>query len=107
MLIKDDPDSAYWTPTQDLILEMEEQLHAHIQEQTPFLATNLSNYKRQYFGFIRDGRKQIFIVGFCEPVSLDWRKELVTSPIAGKCYLEAQYDLEDGQIQYLWQKTER
>ena len=107
MLIKDDPDGAYWTPTKGQIAEMEAQLHIYAQKQLPVLAFGLDNYKRQYFGYVRDGREQIFVVGFCEPVGVDWQKELVTSPVTSDCYFEAQYDLENEQILYLWEKYEQ
>lgn len=107
MLMKDIEEDAYWTPSKAEISILEDNLKRHVQDQMPVLALNLANYKRQYFGFIRQGRKLVFLVGFCKTVEIDWRRRFVPLPMAATCYFEAQYDLESQQLLYIWQYPER
>jgi len=103
MLTNDRADNAYWTPTKGEIVTIEEQFAPYVQDQLPAVARNLSGYKRQYIGFERDGRRQLMIVGFCNSPNAEWGSELVTVPDAGGCYLEAQYDVTNGDFLYVWE----
>ena len=107
MLTKEGSEEAYWTPGKTEILNIEKQLITHTQEQLPSLSSRLSRYKRQYFGFIRGERDLVFIVGFCQPVNVEWSEQLVSMPLAADCYFEAQYDMAGGHFLYVWERTAR
>ncbi len=107
MLVTERAKEAYWTPSKAQIVDLERRLDLYVQEQMPSLAPWLTTYKRQYFGFIRDDRHLIMVVGFCKPVNIDWRRELVTLPETAGCYFEAQYDALNDDILYLWEGAER
>ncbi len=107
MLVNERAKENYWTPSKAQIVDLERRLDLYVQEQMPSLAPWLNTYKRQYFGFIRDGRQLIMVVGFCKPVNIDWRRELVTLPETAGCYFEAQYDALNDDILYLWEGAER
>lgn len=98
MLTKDNLDDEYWTPHKKEILDIEMQLKIRTQEQLPALSSQLSLYKRQYFGFTRGGKDIVFFVGFCHPVDVDWKNELVSMPMAADCYFEAQYDIAEDRL---------
>ena len=75
-------------------------------EQMPNLALQLVNYKRQYFGFSRQGKPLIMVIGFCAPESRDWGQEVVSSlDVAAGCYFETQYDVANQNFFYLWQNS--
>jgi hypothetical protein len=105
MLVSEKTEDEYWTPTKNDILGMEEQLVRYVAEQMP--ALQLADFKRQYFGFYREGKQLIMVVGFCAPVSKDWVQEVVSSSdVAAGCYFETQYDDMDQQFLYLWQSSQ-
>jgi hypothetical protein len=92
----------YWTPTRGQILAMEERLRMHVWLEHPVLARSLSEYKRQYFGFVREGQRRILIVGFCAADDLDWTQEFVSAAESRDCRFEAEYDLSTGQVLHFW-----
>lgn len=106
-LVKERTGDVYWTPTRDVIRQMEGRLNAYVQAELPEVAPHLSSYKRQYFGFERQNNRFILIVGFCEPLNIDWRRELVALPDAPGCYLEAQYDVANDVLLYAWTNYEQ
>jgi hypothetical protein len=107
MLVNERTEEAYWTPSNAQIVDLEVRLDSYVNEQVPILASWLNTYRRQYFGFIRDGKQLIMVVGFCKPVSIDWRREPVTLPESGGCYFEGQYDATNDDFLYLWEGVRR
>ncbi len=107
MLVNETGEDAYWTPSKAEIVDMEVQLDSYVNEQVPALGPWLNSYRRQYFGFIRDGKQLIMVVGFCKPVGIDWRREMVALPESGGCYFEGQYDATNDEFLYLWEGVER
>jgi hypothetical protein len=103
MLNNERDDSGYWTPTKSQIFALESRLSSQVRKQNSSFAFLLPSYRRQYFGFIREGRAMIWIVGFCGSIDVDWRRELVSLPDTGGCYFEAQYDVGDDALLYVWQ----
>ncbi len=106
MVTNDRNEDSYWTPPEKQILALEERLRIRVQEQLPLLAPWLNTYRRQYFGFVRDGKQLIMIVGFCKQSDKDWRRELITLPEADGCYFEAQFDVTNDVFLYVWQGSE-
>ena len=106
MVTNDRNEDSYWTPPEKQILALEERLRIRVQDQLPLLAPWLNTYKRQYFGFVRDGKQLIMIVGFCKQSDKDWRRELITLPEADGCYFEAQFDVAFDDFLYVWQGSE-
>ncbi len=99
--LADDADH-YWTPTRRQILTLEERLRMYAWLRHPTLGRELSTYTRQYYGFIRDGRRRVLIVGFCQLEGLDWMHEFVSAGESRDCRFEAEYDVASGEIQHLW-----
>lgn len=88
------------------ILALEERLNIQVRDQLPLLASWLNTYRRHYYGFMRDGKQLIMIVGFCKETEKDWRSELITLPDAVGCYFEAQFDVASDDFLYVWQNQE-
>ena len=108
IVVNEVTEEAYWTPSKDEVFALEQQLNINIARKDLEFKGQLSDFKRQYFGFIRDGNQLVLIVGFCEPVGVEWHRELVTLPdMAVGCYFEAQYDPANDKILYLWQNSEQ
>jgi len=107
MLVNERVEEAYWTPSKEQILDLELRLDSYVNEQLPTLSSRLNTYRRQYFGFVREGKQHIMAVGFCKPVSIDWRREPVTLPESGGCYFEGQYDATNDEFLYLWEGVGR
>lgn len=106
MLVKERDDEAYWMPEETQILMLEKQLDSQVQAQLPALASQLTTYKRQYFGFVRDERALIWIVGFCDTGDVDWQNDLVSFSDTPGCYFEAQYDVDNDTLLYVWELAE-
>lgn len=102
MLISDRTEELYWTPSRNVIRDMERRLKAYVRDELPEISPNLSDFRRQYFGFKRHDNRSILLIGFCEPLGVEWRQVLVALPDSPACYLEAQYDVENDVLLYAW-----
>ena len=94
-------ESAYWTPSQDDILKMEEQLKIYLQNVVgQNVLKDLSSYKRQYIGVVKEESK--FLLGnyFCEASGIDWKQQPVIVDDGGNCYFQAELDMDSRQIIY-------
>ena len=93
----------YWTPSRADIRGLEQRLAAHVSRERPELVTILPEYRRQYFGFLRRDARRILVVGFCgDPVSIDWRREFVSTAEGEGCHFEAEYDVVAQEISSFW-----
>jgi hypothetical protein len=87
---------AYWTPVEADILALEAQLDSYLQQNAPqdypgpLLA--LGAYKRQYVGFVSEGKQLIFANFFCETHGQDWQQTFIAVEDGGPCYFEIEYD---------------
>jgi len=91
----------FWTPTYADIEAFERGLTAAAQTNHPEGLRSLDEYWRQYFGYSHDGRRQILVIGFCDPQGLDWTEAFVSAGEAG-CHFEATYDVVQETIFSLW-----
>jgi hypothetical protein len=91
---------AYWTPSQDDITKLEEQLGPYLQqaagERWPELWQKLSGYKRQYIGIVENGHRKIVVNFFCDIMGRDWKREPVTVLDGGDCFFNVTYDVGTG-----------
>jgi hypothetical protein len=78
MLSNEQSEETYWIPKKADIFAAESQLLSRLQSELPELASKFSLYRRQFYGFVRQGRQWIFVVGFCETGNLDWKNEFVS-----------------------------
>jgi len=90
----------YWTPTEADILALEEKLEPYLQQAAPQdypgPLKSLSAYKRQYVGFVAEGKSLIFVNFFCETHGVDWQQELIFVSDGGSCYFELNYEPQSG-----------
>ena len=94
-------ESAYWTPSQDDILKMEEQLKIYLQNVVgQNVLKDLSSYKRQYIGVVNEESKLLLGNYFCEASGTDWKQQPVIVDDGGNCYFQAELDMDSGQIIY-------
>jgi len=91
----------FWTPTSADIQVLERELAVAAQIRHPEGMRSLEEYRRQYFGYSRDGKRQILVIGFCDASSMDWTDEFVSVGEAG-CHFEAIYDVMQGSVSSLW-----
>ncbi|HLC01438.1 MAG TPA: hypothetical protein VJK02_00245 [Anaerolineales bacterium] len=99
-MLSADPDG-FWTPMDADIQTFERGLTAAAQTNHPEGLRSLDEYRRQYFGYSRDGKRQILVVGLCDASSVDWTEEFV-SVGEGGCHFEATYDVMQGTVSSLW-----
>jgi hypothetical protein len=89
-------DGPFWTPTQADILQLEKRFPAFLRSSKASACKLLpwNNYKhiRQYFGFSRNQMKLIYINGFCDDFSTEWKEHLVFALDGGDCFYQAVYD---------------
>jgi hypothetical protein len=92
----------FWKPTSDDVLLIEKNIIDFLIQNSqefywqPPVWQRLDEYKRQYIGLEREGRKFIFGNYFCENGDEDWRKELMFAIDGGECYFQVEFDLESG-----------
>lgn len=91
-----EPTEAYWTPTDDDIAALEEELEAAFEAEVPpqDRVEDLIGYLRQYVGAIEAGERTIVVNAFCEPGSPDWPSEPIVVADGGVCYFQATWNVE-------------
>lgn len=91
---------SYWTPAEADILALEEKLGPYLEQAAPQAYPGplqpLSAYKRQYVGFVTEGKSLIFVNFFCETHGVDWQQELIFVSDGGSCYFELNYEPQSG-----------
>jgi hypothetical protein len=95
----------YWTPDEAEIIALEEGLEAFLREEAgdtyPRLSEELPSYKRQYFGIVNEGAREIFGVFFCASYYEyfdNWDKSLAAVNDGGDCFFELRYNVETGTL---------
>jgi len=92
----------YWTPTQTDILNLESALAPYLQQAAPQdypgPLKDLTDYKRQYVGLLKDGRQLIWVNFFCQAHQIDWQQEFVFIADGGSCYFELNYNPQTGEF---------
>jgi hypothetical protein len=91
----------FWTPTDSDVGALERALATTVQGHAPEGLGPLDQYTRQYFGYRREGRRQILVVGFCNAHGLDWTRTFVSAGEGG-CHFEATYDTTSDRVANLW-----
>jgi hypothetical protein len=90
----------YWTPSEADILALEEKLGPYLEQAAPQDYPGplkpLSDYKRQYVGFVAEGKTLIFVNFFCETHGVDWQRVLIFVTDGGSCYFELNYEPQSG-----------
>lgn len=92
----------YWTPTEEDILLLEENLPSFLQENStsfrrePPVWEQLDNYKRQYAGLVIHDSKIIYGNFFCSDPGMDWKKEWMFVIDGGDCFFQLQFDIASG-----------
>jgi glutaminyl-peptide cyclotransferase len=91
-----------WAPSKEEVLQLEKNMEAYLRSQstkvTPRIINRLAGYKRQYIGFVEDGRRKIQVHSFYEGWggSLDWRKDIVLVFDGGDDFFDVIYDVTSG-----------
>ena len=89
-------DGPFWTPSTTDIVRLEERfpsfLHSSKASGCKLLRQNTREHIRQYFGFSRNKVRLIYINGFCDAFSQDWKETLVFVMDGGDCFYQAVYD---------------
>lgn len=90
----------YWTPGADDVLRLERGVKKYLKrvarKETPW--DSLRDYRRQYVGYVIDGRKRVYCNFFCDPQAHDWRNAPVQVSDGGPCYFHVDYDMESGRF---------
>ncbi len=95
-----EPDGGYWTPSRADVLDLEAGLADFLTEnQFEFvrnpIADDLPGYRRQYVGFVLDGRWVIYASFFCEWFDdPHWRTRFFQILDGGDCFFQLLYDVE-------------
>lgn len=93
----------FWTPTKGQALEAEEVVEKFLKEkrpaQSPELWQKLTRYKRQYVGYVADGRKRIHVNFYCSEEPLTSKPVLYDD--GGDCFFQVDYDVEGRKVEKL------
>lgn len=88
----------FWTPSRANVLRLERKIEAYLKKaaarRSPNLWSKLSTYKRQYAGFVRNGRRMIFANFFCESLNTDWKTTPIAVADGGDCFFNVLYDVD-------------
>jgi hypothetical protein len=110
-----------WTPSPEEIARLESKLKPYLEDvangrnkevadywrapsQVKAILARLGSYKRQYFGFTYDGKKWVYVNGFCEEHWKNedyWRDRMVVVFDGGACYFRVLYDPATSQFDQL------
>jgi hypothetical protein len=89
--------TAQWTPSKDQIEQLETKLPAFKQKlKRP--AAALTNFYRQYAGFIAGGRKIIYVSLFPKRVPFDWRTQVVLGCDGGESFWGVEFEVDTAQF---------
>ena len=87
----------YWTPGEADIMELEGGLESYLQQEAsrdhPDLWQRLPEYKRQYFGLLESGRREIYANFFRDTLGKDWKRDFVSVLDGGDCFFSVKYDV--------------
>jgi hypothetical protein len=87
----------YWTPGEADIMALEGGLESYLQQAAsrdhPDLWQKLPEYKRQYFGLVESGRREIYANLFCDTLGKDWKRDFVSVLDGGACFFSVKYDV--------------
>lgn len=89
----------YWTPTEEDVLLLEQNLPSFLQENStsfrrePPVWEQLDTYQRQYAGLVMNGRKIIYGNFFCTEPGPGWKEEWLFVMDGGDCYFQLQFDV--------------
>ena len=90
---------AYWTPTEEDVLLLEENLPSFLQEHStsfrrdPPVWEQLDKYKRQYAGLVINGRNIIYGNFFCSDPGPGWKEQWPFVMDGGDCFFQLQFDI--------------
>jgi hypothetical protein len=97
-LASDAKELDYWTPTDADVAEAAAHIKAFLAKQSPSLASQLSEYRCQYFGITVDGKRRLYCNFFRRG---DWDDGWETEPVivfdGGDDFFQLEYDLESRQ----------
>ena len=85
----------YYTLMNEDVVTLENHLPAYLQKEAPDIAANLSQYKRQYIGFWRQGKPYVLINAFCDDLGMDWQNEIVDVLDGGDCFFNVEYNMAE------------
>ena len=83
-----------WTPTEEDILQLEEQINAYLEELPPNSLMPLSEYQRQYAGAIIKEHRLLYGNYFCQTFDVDWHKRPLVVLDGGNCFFQVVYDIQ-------------
>ncbi|MBI3125908.1 MAG: hypothetical protein HYZ10_16040 [Ignavibacteriales bacterium] len=91
----------FWTPTKSDVEELEKYLPVWISKNELDVAKgilkDLKNYKRQYLGFLENGKRFIYVNAFCKSFyknDKSWRTHFVFVMDGGSCFFQIIYDCD-------------
>lgn len=95
----------YWTPTEQNVLDLENEVAAFLQENSDRFYSQdtpvwerLDEYERQYVGLILDGKNIVYANYFCNSTGTDWKQDFVFIMDGGACYFQFKYDADSGEL---------
>jgi hypothetical protein len=95
-----------WFPTEAQIAALEQNLPSYLQtladasvEVSEGLVDRLPEYKRQYAGFIQNGRRLILVNATCAD-DLNWQTQPVIVDDGGDCFFRVTYDPASGSFEH-------
>jgi hypothetical protein len=97
----------YWTPSPEEVARLEGQLKLYLEDMTAphpkAVAAEHGNYKRQYLGYTRRGKKWIYVNSVCKTSWKEgrWHDELIIVFDGGPCFFSVRYDLSSSQFDQL------
>ncbi|MEM8534081.1 MAG: hypothetical protein AAGF95_24760 [Chloroflexota bacterium] len=91
----------FWTPTQDDVLQLEDDLSAYLQQNAEpehaRIWQELTDYERQYVGIVQDEQEKIHASFFCDGL-IDTSMSIVGGD---DCYFQVIYNVEEDLFSYL------
>lgn len=84
--------SPFWTPSDSQVAALEQALPIYLNRAWPQgPLPDLSTYRFQYIGMVRDAEPIIYINAFCQASGDEWKDLLVVVDDGGPCYFQLYY----------------
>jgi hypothetical protein len=94
----------FWVPSTEDVQTLEAALPEYLRLQVdrfhhrPTSAKQLDQYRRQYIGLLKGGKRIILANFFCNDGGTQWKEDYVFVMDGGDCYFRVRYDLDGRQF---------
>jgi hypothetical protein len=88
---------SYFAPVPSDVLDLARAMREQLPRHNQHIASRFNHYRFQVVGAVRDGKRLLFVNGFCSAPA-DWQARPVLVKDGGDCYFRLSFDVAAGAI---------